>query len=913
MFSRFLCAAVALILTAWAVPAAAYRLPLLTRQVRFVGCPEPTLAQCQSAVYRRSYCGKVQMARAAVDETAPCNVHYQNAAEGLRIGMPIERVTLPPTVVGADGTASAPQSLILGECAPLRPHHTCAHVQLPSYQGFYARGGATLAFAQTLQQGAYGPASNTTSEASTARLVRALQRLHWLTTPAGRPHAVRTCNEYQYEKYYDYQVFEESAALQGFDPRAVYDVAYGAVGDRSSIGTRGIAGLPLAQLDGTPFAAQIAFPEDQLKNVFFGLDLADDVLAPPGEESIHFLVPCEGRSHVFVDKIWLEDRSLYALASQQPLHDESFLWHQQQNDYLRQDAGYLDEDLYALDALKEELSRALAERAFLEDAYRSMLTYMATLGRDNVVVNEGIDNDPFPDPTNPWEQLAYVVAAHEGGVDVMNAGEQVGGVIFGPANTFAANVDPDPDQTAAYLQSTFALELCAADPTDDFFTQISIRLSNVDKDIERILGQARDAGCLDPVNPSPCDWSPALFAQRVTDLFVAEREADFTQCLQRTGGSIEQRRARTFHIGSDFVTPVLNDHGVNCSTRMAPGNVPLFWDDNPRAVDEYFLCIDAWIRANIEELVAHQGSPFDGYGNVVVGKGTSDKLELGNNDFGATLEYEARFGVNGFQNIGVPGNPNAFLPEKLDHTISGKAIAGGRIFGKTKALFDGRMKATLSEVDVDLIVNGEQLYAGPPEQTWVGSVAPVMDGRELRRTFVEAQTVVPVFGVPVTVRGGISGAVGMSYAVTAIQNPAPSVTLNDQLVASFQPYSTVDGFASASVNAAIFEVGVKGSLTIVRLSLPYGAATHVYRPVGPDGQPVDPAIDVKGQADLALHMLGGNLRAFGEMDFGFYSRSVQVPLYSWGGIHYGKTLWADEYSVSVEPLFIVQRDGFPGL
>ncbi len=897
-----------------AVPAAAFPPVKLVLSPQVAQCATPTLAQCKSPAYRLTACGKIQLARARVDPEATCNQLFLKAADAASPTLPVREILLPSTVSSVAGVG-APHALALGDCQPDAPGRTCARVQPVSYNGLFAHGGNTLAFASTLKAAAFGPASNATSEAATQRFLQALVGAFYVATPPDDPYRVRTCSEYVYEKYFDYTKFEEKAAALAFDPRGVFHAAFASPELRSSIGTRSLNGIPLSQLDGTPFAAQIAFPTNQQKNAFFALPLAAEPPPDVTEDTAPALVvPCLGRDRVFIDTIWLEDRDLYATLALDPRHDENFGWHKEASDVLA-GAGYLDEELYALDALKDKLAALLDKRAFYQKAYHDMLIYMAMIRVGSQSVEDGIPNDPYEKVEDPWGAMAWAIAAHEQGVDIANAGQQVAGVTIASNSTaFASSSAPTPETVQAYLATTFAQDVCDAGGGvyHDFFTEVSWQLSKLDAQIEAVLHEAQDAGCLDVDSVSPCDWSPRLFAQRVTDLYVGDREADFGRCVQETHGNIEQIRARHFHIGSNATAPIYNADGINCTNPQYVGGPragqALLWSDSPSAFEEYGKCITAWIKANVQELIAHQGSPFGPDGKVIVGKGTSDSLSLGSDVLGATLGYEARFGVNGFDVIGDAADPTQFYSEKLNHSISGKVIASGTLFGKSVPLVDASMKATMQEVDVDFIVNGQELYADPPEQVFQGSLAPVMDGRSLPQTFVQGSTVVPVLGIPITVKGKIQGEIGVTYTATSIRNPDPANHLNEQLVASFTPYTSVDAFASASVDLAVIDVGVKGKVTIISLSLPYAAGTHVYVPTGM----VDPAIDVSGDASMKLGMLGGNLRAYGEIDFGLFSESAEVPIFSWGGLHYEKKLWADDYSVSVEPLYIVQRDGFPG-
>ncbi|MCA9539270.1 MAG: hypothetical protein KC620_10315 [Myxococcales bacterium] len=71
-------------------------------------------------------------------------------------------------------------------------------------------------------------------------------------------------------------------------------------------------------------------------------------------------------------------------------------------------------------------------------------------------------------------------------------------------------------------------------------------LALMDAKIEAKVQEAYEAGCLDPSADNPCDWQPKLFAQRVLDLYTAEREIDFQRCMDATPEGFDAVKGRSF-------------------------------------------------------------------------------------------------------------------------------------------------------------------------------------------------------------------------------------------------------------------------------------------------------------------------------------------------------------------------------
>ncbi len=836
-----------------------------------VQCVPPTLAQCRDPQYAATRCGKLAMAAARTNPTSACNTLLGADAITLADSLPTRRV-IAPLLTTASGATVAATAQQFGDCMPGAPGRSCARLPDYSYNGHTYAGLSNSPMGDVMARMAYYPPSNISPAATFFRWADASRRIAW----DNNGYAVNTCREYIWEKYYDYSLFEAGAATNSNDPRALVNIAYGGPDGPQSIGSRAVLGIPLSQKDGTPTGVNIGFPTSpQVKNTFYTAKLADDV-----PEMV--AVDCYQRNAVAPFAIVLNDTDLYNTLVNGPKHIENFAWHQAMNEHLR-DAGYLDEELYRLEDVRRQFEGLLARRLSLTKQWEAYLRALI----DESQEKESASATPFDDIYDPatWDQ--YAISAASQGYDLPAAGEAIAinaGLALIPAPDFSDMTIIPPGELQIAADALIGA-MCEGESIGAF-SGFYIAFAAIDNQIEAALHRAQDLGCLDNNNPySPCDWSPNLFAQRVTDQFGAERERDYKTCLAYTKNDFSKLNPHEFRVSTTEVVPTCEMQDFR---------------SNPTQVEHYAWCVDEWIRRVFEAIVAATGqSPVDpATGLLRVGKNIADSESVGGSMAKATLSYKNAFLVTGFE-------PPHVDPADLALSTEGEMNATASLFNSLSAkLVDGKFKMTNQQVDVDFSVFDQVVYADAIEGYFSGdTLSSINDQQAHNATFVEAFTVVPVLGIPLTVRGSVTGQVGLAYTASAVSNHATST---NQLVAVVTPFMGVDANASVSIDLAIIEAGVKGSIAVVHLENPISTGLTVAR-TQPGIQ--DPFLVVQAGSNITLTTLSGYIAAFGEIDLGFWSESAEVRIASWNGLSSKSTLYNVDFDVNAAALFTAAQMG----
>jgi hypothetical protein len=253
--------------------------------------------------------------------------------------------------------------------------------------------------------------------------------------------------------------------------------------------------------------------------------------------------------------------------------------------------------------------------------------------------------------------------------------------------------------------------------------------------------------------------------------------------------------------------------------------------------------------------------------------------------------WDASWSVSGFEGFGHTCNarPKALVDAWTD----------GTIFGSTYHVFKAQATADAAspKVAFDVFMNDSNVYhaektVGPyhlavnPSKShgWSGSYS------------------FPVLGIPVTIKGGINASAGLDATLDVITNPAcntnQTITLGEAKGYA-RPWVKADAFASASVDIVVADGGVKLTLTLLKLDLPFNGDIKVYMlpSYAPGATEGTILVDATATLDLDLHTLDGKLSLFVDALWGAWSD--ETTLLSWDGFHYS------------DRLFSVGRTGIP--
>lgn len=759
---------------------------------------------------------------------------------------------------------------------------------------------------------------------------------------------VGSCREYVYEKYYDFSLFQDRIAQECNDYRNIFDVAYApAVGGQipaSAIGTKGLAGVPLAQRDGTPLALQPSFPTGpQPKNAFFALKVASDAKRQQALSAWQIDPIYPHPSSLFLDGLVLIDDDLHqrlSVGQAVYTHEETWQWHLGMSNGL---ASYLDEELYAFDPVKERFEALLFDRGELTRAYiaawrranQQIVTnapeYQAFPNPIEQVFDPAIFGDPigaglqrqhdraleqqvargtgtpalgadfattFSNLATPFDLSAPNAMAYQGsyptaGTVSAGAGQALIGRLGRSASGGGTYV---PLATNPRFFTVGCENYTDQAPLAAYLSCLVRRITEVDAQIEAALVHARDIGCLD-VGPgfNPCDWSPKLFAQHLEDPYSELREPDYLRCVDYTADDFGPLAAFDFEYDPGPPPVVTSVDGALCAD--AQGN-PADYRSSPTGLERYFACFDQWQKDVLNYISQQLGgaSVIDPRtGQARIGKSDSDAEAI--RDVGAS-DYSDWFGIwtdreGSWALRGIPDDKTN--PEfcAMDPYVYGQFAVRGKFLGIGFDLFNAEGRITtepemesfaLLDVVGNLIIDeSAQLSFDTPDG--------IAEELAKRQTFFEAGATVVIVYIPVSVKGGISGKIGAEVNFGLGVPAGASGGCQDGTFGmsfSLAPLAGVEGFASVSIDAYIIEVGAKITLTIIELRFPFTislALTGLTSSSFPDAQ-----LELSTRLDMVLELLGGRFSVFLELCF-ILCETWEADIFKWDGLRFSTNLF----------------------
>lgn len=908
---------------------------------------QPDLADCQSTDYFRTVCGQFEASTFLIPEDVDCQPPDGRAypCEHPSTCVNLLRGWIDDTALQFDSAAPAiaPQTVVVpptaGDNAGTPPAGSLLEVKRPLYTPVDMRSNSLGSTLWGFHQTDVTQASNLDNVPALSRIQ--VQRQQW----ASSGNAVNNCQEYAYELFYSVSQFQDQKLTLGSEHRAIFDLAYQNANPvpAHAIGTRGVMNLPQVRFDGAAAPEQHVFPTYmQHKNSFFAADYMDPTMRAM---QLADLEPGDPRpSH---QKIIILDDDLYAAiwdGYTNGRYLETWQWHLDQSNALQ--PLYLDEQLFQIEKFKAEFEQLLYRRAMVLSAIKAIYR------RWHEGVLESIPDfaeDPFFDPSiyenqiyvgeDPISQLladqraqraaraasqglvqsSEVVSVQHGfGYDdftgqlpggqtttpfsgtLPNGGRFTtrGGIAPAQSIARATQASRQMSGSTSIVAESVAVQGNLASQASNGLTGLYELLASVDQLIEEALFEAQALGCLDP-GLTPCDWSPRLFAQRVTDL-GRYREPYYQQCREYT--------ANTGFAALVNATPFEypNARG-GTSTTMVDGQAcnRAAYNTDLDAMHLYFDCVDQHKKdlvAALTELLGKEGfviGPPPDY-DVRVGSVESDTFETGNDMFEANGGFEASWGMT---LAGIEAsNPDWCL---LEPSLHAALWAGGRALFSSFQLVDAH--ATISgEPGVDseafMEVAGVELVDTGPHQFGTNMDFNVIeDGGEESEDFFKAQATITVVVVPVTIRGGVTGRIGATVGLGMGQPKGGSCSAADVLLEGhFTPYAAVDAFASVSIDALIVEAGVKVTLVLVQADLPFDVAVEVEGVQA--GNVLGAQMAVSANLDLVLSILSGWVSAFVEICYLIGCEYFEEILFRWDGPRFTQNLFSVGFEVPLLPL-----------
>jgi|GEM_PF-2890231 len=898
--------------------------PLTSEEL--AACAPPTYDSC---VDPQDRCARHFHDQAASDANAACNILIKQAAQAGVYALPSTHTTIKPDRIYGSGFKAIGENTGKEQVQVTQAAIYKVGARDQPVSGKLTAQGFTGSYMGRVRNAAVNLTADPTHDAHVQKLAEPSYNNNPVHPPTVVPHpgtlvpyhdpirakrdaweangnTVDSCEEYVYEKYYDYTRFEDAAARAGLDnPRQIYNVAYGSAQASTSLGTLGVQeedrgraqqATAVTGRNGVP--AGVSLPVSGLwpKNDFYSVPRPaasqvliqnlpghDDGVSNPVDDQVVIILGHMHRRALNFAGVEFDDADLTAIIDGTPEHPEDFRWHK---DMAARNAPVLDDLLYDFDLKKASFLLLLKER---HDVTRAIAASLTSKGTPMAGVNKYQTRwwlDPIwnPDPT----QVQVISTI---GVNVLNANNGNPYAVPGAKSVLPFSDGFNQPTLAADSRYTLAPQLLSAcGPDANPLICLFYRLEAVDDAIEAALQDARETGCVTDPNtqttgPQPCDWSPQTFASRMLLNFAQEREADFQRCEAATEGDFAGLKDKTFKLdqlapdGStvkvDFPDGV---HDVDYT--VSPQQLELYFqrlDDYGGEVLKFHHAITDRLKVEFPKLLNPKTQALQ------LRRVEGDTYKMGGKWFGAQAHWET-----GFEVLEI-GKPNEC---EIRQHVWGDFTAKATVLLLDVDLVDAHLNVTDEKLDrLNLTVAGEELIDPKIDASNAIKFGASYDlvapgGREKTNQFAHyTQNFVIVF-IPVSLGAYASGTLGFKYSVTAGREEGETTQHKCKIAravvrGSIEPYARVDGEIRAAVDVFVASAGMKGVVHVVRASVPVTAEASI----GPNKD--DPAqydIQMRAGAELKMDFLSGEIDAYAEAGICPLCDKAQATLIAWKGI-----------------------------
>ena len=714
--------------------------------------------------------------------------------------------------------------------------------------------------------------------------------------------ALNSCEEYVFQKFYDYVRFDEAAQSLGSDYWTVFDLAY------APAPLPGIANRTFREIDGqTAVDPQITFGTWG-KNDFFnnGFSIFQDLDAVSGTglgADIQAFLKAEG-----VFGVW----------SSAPPSSDFWSWNasmasQQRN--AATGASLLTPVAYASMEQRQKHYSALATKiqvsavsmAVLAAKYEDLLTPYPPCGKKDqpkcrIVNPDGsYGGNVMPDYSSV--HLPYIVNPTSDDDAWIDA--------------FAAK-HPDLDTLVAKARASYISDAKGNDAyvswRDDAIADSFGARVKYEYLLARFLEKEwslPNHGCMTTTN-NFCDWSPKKFAKKVTGAYSGRTGMTYRDCIAQTGNDFAAVR----------YTDTPDVHGRRKQDHFFPTHEPSYKADygtsntSLEAFFDLYRQRSALWKAYADEekaLVAQVSDlPFAPNNAVSIGESTSDAHAIGDpSSFGASYDFSAAWNVT---SVASDSNNQTGEPRicRLNGSMTASLHASVQALGAPALkVVDGDFDSAATDVDTHLythfVIAEKQIYV--PADVHGDAFAPFsttapIAAQEASATLADYWYLL-LDVVPVHLQASVVETAGLDLRTSAFASGGCNAsnvtfTLNNAMV----PYAKIDLVASAAVDVLLADAGVRADLNLVTVSLPFTLGLQAV----PNGNGVD--VTFSKRLDFALDELGGNVELFADLNAGFKTYSTSKTLFSWDGFHQKHNLWAQAKTFPLNALSLRMYGGY---
>jgi hypothetical protein len=409
--------------------------------------------------------------------------------------------------------------------------------------------------------------------------------------------------------------------------------------------------------------------------------------------------------------------------------------------------------------------------------------------------------------------------------------------------------------------------------TADLDKATAERLYALDKALDESLVNADKEGCLNLSAVTACDWSPRRYKAMVDAVMVPRREADLGQCLKATGNDFG---AESFIRNSDK----LKIKGISGDYTLTPARVT------------------AYVKALLDYMATFQNPVTPATMTKRQAQDYSASGYAGDHLFGGG--YSLRAGWE----ILTPGSAFNGNWCDLNAKLSSELNVYANVFSPTRAEvvhLDGSAATEASAIRAKLNarVMGISVYthdqAYPARFTFVQS-KPFVD-----KDAAKASATFMVWFIPVTVSGGLSVEAGIAASLGgALSRDCTRNLIVLDLLGNIGPYASANGFASVAFGIPGLQVGVRGTLVILRFDLPLQGRIGVA--LSSPTHPTNPNtlfLSLGTSLNMTMRTLDGRISLFGELGW----LKAEFPIVSWTGFGTSTQLFNDQHYLPLAQLY----------
>ena len=817
-----------------------------------VGCPVPTLAQCQDPSYlERDRCGVLQL-----KNNWTCSELLQAEMFSLRETQG-EVYSAVPKTLAAEGAGK----VVKLSAEPDKRHFT---PDLTSYQSRQAARD-------------YQPANP----------VLGIDKYAMYEKNGAQ---VETCEEYAFEKYLDISEFTRRVGGTRGDHLEAVKIAFGPASEVASIGTRHLSNPALKGRDGEAFGTLLT--GQRPRSAFADIPLNPPVKghAPvPGAPVLSKALLKMPGAGAYIAKIHAQPTKVPNTWAQHKKYKDELLYIPPNGPLPIAAAPPQPDDPGGLKAAlgttsdqvpkRKRIAKELDELYDLQERFKARWDDWARLNelyRGSGWTDAELDADDDDD-------------SNGGGGFGLVGGFQAAPPAPQPANTIIAQPQPPPPSLPQ--QPSF--------PINNNHSQETVARRKVLQEMMDLMDQANEEGCFEP-GMTACDWSPKLFVNAVRNTFADEQDADFEKCESFTGGSIQYVKNLNVSFVDDVAYPEYECIITSGSTITAQE-----LDQMMGKVAECRVKRAQYVSAKSNDQakanVAKIPELFDDDGDFKApGIRKHRDEEMGGQRFALGYGYDFGFSMKADHAIC-----------QLDLESHAQFNAYARVFGKEKYIVDAEARVSSKEkkAHAHAKILGKDIFT-PVDKDWTVDAKAewnIADGFSYDNSYTLFASWFVIGVIPVKLEAGIAGEAGVDFGIEAEaqgfdNDSCPSARIGGKV----EPYAKIDGYLEAGIDVVIASVGVRGSLTIVRASLPFTAGVGVELKEG--GFPGPAAENFVFFADTRMDMkvatLSGALSVYGQVGFCPLCVRGEKELVSFEGPSVDKTLFHHKYDVNLRDLGI---------